>query len=72
MLPSKAAMHYFGKKRRPVCLYRNDMKAKIFPFLVSFCLKKNSVNTANIYGVNHRGLCTYVMQDYVHSTATEH
>jgi hypothetical protein len=74
MLPSDAAMHYFGNKRRKVflSLNRNDMKATIFPFLVGFCLKKTSVNTANIYGVNHRSLCTYVLQDYVHCTASQH
>jgi len=71
MLPSDAAMHYFGKKRTPICLQRNDTKAKIFLFLVGFCLK-TSVDTANIYGINHRSLCTYVMQDYVHCTVTRH
>ena len=58
MLPSDAAMHYFGKKWRPVCLHRNDMKAKIFLFLVGFCLK-TSVNTANIYGI--------ITEVYVHT-----
>jgi hypothetical protein len=72
MLPSDEAMSYFGKKRRPVCLYQNDMQAKIFPFLVGFCLKKTSANSENIYGVNHRSLCTYVVQDYVHCTVTQH